>query len=72
MTFASNRPLELVPPKIEQDLGELATVAETLSVLEQWVRDMPNPADFNELSKQLRLAQIEARRLIDDEGEEPY
>lgn len=72
MTFASNRPLELVPTQIEQDLGELATVAETLSVLEQWVRDMPNPADFSELSKQLRLAQIEARRLIDDEGEEPY
>ncbi|MEL7548134.1 MAG: hypothetical protein AAGJ84_15885 [Pseudomonadota bacterium] len=67
MTQATYRPSERDLIVAEQDRGELALIAETLSVLDQWVRALPSQTRYVELAKQLRLAEIEVRRLIDDE-----
>ena len=70
MTYASPRSLELVRTDVDRDLSELATVAETLSILERWIRALPGETGYEELSRQIRLAETEARRLLEDENAE--
>lgn len=67
MNQVFNTSLDLSSYAQVEDRGELALIAETLSVLDQWIRAMPSQTKYAELASQLRLAEIEVRRLLDDD-----
>lgn len=67
MNQVFTRSLDLSTYAEAEDRGELALIAETLSVLDQWIRAMPSQAKYSDLARQLRLAEIEVRRLLDDD-----
>lgn len=66
MNHVFDRALQVSSYADEADRGELALIAETLSVLDQWIRTMPSQAKYVDLARQLRLAEIEVRRLLED------
>lgn len=67
MNQVFDRSLDLNAYVQDEDRGELALIAETLSVLDQWIRAMPSQTKYADLARQLRLAEIEVRRLLDDD-----